>query len=283
MKNIVKNKPARKKNTLPGKTRRRQANELAANVKKLAFSSPGLNDSIYELFSGKLMALEITDFASRAFCQKLVDTVNRYPQDRAYLHGNAAKTLESQHNRQDSPGDYFAGAATHPLLKEAAMVNVISQISALLAASEKKVSVAYEPTRKQFYCPAIIREFHSTLKLHNDLGAREGKGWNPIQKVKRQWALVLKLSTCTGGETRWFPRQWQPEDECFFNTEDTYSYDEAVVEGYPEFTFKGEEGTLILFDCTCFHAVNPVTAGRRYTLGGFVGLLEDTNELIIWS
>ena len=260
-----------------------QTDTISALVQKVDYSSNELKESIFQLINGNVMALEITNFATSTFCSELVETVLRYPLDTTYLGSQAAKVLESQHNRQDKPDDYFAGAATHPLLKEQPMLTAIERITSLMEASQKPVSVAYEPNRQQHYCPAIIREFLSSLKLHNDLGYREGKRWVPIQNVHRQYAFVLKLTSCTGGATRWFPRQWQPEDERFFNTEDGYSYSESVVEGYPEVVFKGEVGTLILFDCTCFHAVEPVTAGRRYTLGGFIGHLENTDELIIWS
>lgn len=252
-------------------------------VKKIDFSSSELNEAVFQLLNGDLMALEIANFASPESCRELVNTVQRYPLDTTYLHNQAAKVLESQHNRSDRPDDYFAGAATHPLLKEDALLQGIDAIINLLKASGKQVSVAYEPNRKQSYCPAIIREFLSSLKLHNDLAYREAANWVPIQDVKRQYAFVLKLTSCIGGTTRWFPRQWKTEDEQHFNQEDGYSYDEVVVEDYPEVIFKGEIGTLILFDCTCYHAVEPVVEGRRYTLGGFVGHLEESDQLIIWS
>jgi len=280
---VNKKSSAAKRNVNLGQLQDAENTLSISKVRKIDHGSPELGQSISQLINGDLMALEIVDFASARFCETLVETVQRYPLDTTYLNNQAAKVLESQHNRQDRPDDYFAGAVSHPLLKEPTMLAAIQEIIDLLSTSGKPVSVAYEPNRKQYYCPAIIREFLASLKLHNDLGSREGKDWAPIQKVNKQWAFVLKLTSCKGGTTRWFPRQWKPEDELFFNREDNYSYNEAVVEGFSEVVFKGEIGTLIIFDCTCFHAVEQVTQGRRYTLGGFIGQLEEMGELIIWS
>ena len=253
-------------------------------VKKVAADSPELPHSVNALMNeGTLKALEITKFQDPAMCAALIEVFLQYPQDNAYLKNKATKILFSQHNKQDDPDGYFAGAETHPLLQEWVMKAAISRIMSLLETSGKKVSVAYDTDRNKHYCPVIIREFHSTLKLHCDRGAKDGKGWNPIGKVNRQFAFVLKLTDCIGGATRWYPRAWRPEDERFFNAEDNYSYDERVIAGYPEIVFEGAIGTLIIFDCTCYHAVNPVIEGHRYTIGGFIGVLEETDELIIWS
>jgi hypothetical protein len=254
-------------------------------VKKISASDKNLMEgAVFDLFNNSLLALEITNFLSEKACDELVKTVLRFPLDSTYLGGKANKILVSQHNKQDDQDGYFEGAATHPLLNEPALKNAINEIFSALNNSGLKVEVAKDDVRQATYCPGIIREFHSTLYLHNDFGKREGIGWNPIGRVTKQWAYVVKLTQCEGGATRWYPKRWELEDEIYFNLRgDNYSYAEDVVDGVDKHLFAGSVGTLILFDCTCYHAVQEVISGNRYTLGGFIGLIEPENKLIIWS
>ena len=240
---------------------------------------------IRKVIDGSIIGCEIANFFDEEHCDALVKTVEKYAMDSTYLSGSASKILESQHNRQSEPEAYFHGANSHPLLAEPLFKYSEEKLLTVLGKSQSDldVGIAYDVRRQSFYCPAIIREFHSTLKLHNDLGSREGLGWDPIERVQRQWAFVIKLSQCQGGATYVYDRRWEEMDQAYFNAIDNYSYDMKVVQEAAEVKVEGQKGSLIIFDCTCYHRVDQVLAGRRYTMGGFIGLLEDEQRLIVWS
>lgn len=242
-------------------------------------------DNVSKVLHGDMIGCEIEDFLTPLECDALVEDLESYQLDESYLAGTARKILESQHSRRYEPDLYFEGTKNHPLLESysfnAAKFKLLSLLRSI--ASDTKVEVARDANRNAEYCPAVIREFHSSLKLHNDLGSREGQGWDPIERVNRQWAFVIKLSDCVGGSTFLYNKQWAPEDERFFNHEDKYSYDRKVVDGVEEFEIAGSKGSLIIFNCTCYHSVTSVLSGRRYSMGGFIGYLEGDDKLIVWS
>lgn len=234
---------------------------------------------------GKMIGCEIEGFLTPFECDVLVEELAKHLVDESYLSGKAKKILESQHNRQSDPDLYFEGAKNHPLLASytfnAAKFKLLTWLNS--AAPNTVVEVARDTNRDAEYCPAIIREFLNSLKLHNDLGSREGQGWNPIEKVNKQWAFVIKLSSCEGGNTFLYNKNWRPEDQAYFNSQDNYSYDMKVVEGVEEFEIAGAKGSLIIFDCTRYHRVQEVLSGRRYSMGGFIGHLENLDKYVIWS
>lgn len=259
--------------------------QSVTDIFRVVPASKNIRNTIRKVIDGSIIGCEIVDFFDEDHCDALVKTVEKYAMDDTYLSGSANKILESQHNRQSEPDAYFRGANSHPLLTEPVFKRSEEKLLAILGKnySDYDVDIAYDNRRQAFYCPAIIREFHSTLKLHNDLGSREGLGWDPIQRVRRQWAFVIKLSQCQGGATYVYDRHWKDKDQAYFNTADNYSYDMKVVEGTAEVKVEGRKGSLIIFDCTCYHRVDQVIAGRRYTMGGFIGLLEEEQKLIVWS
>jgi 2OG-Fe(II) oxygenase superfamily len=236
---------------------------------------------LVDIFTGQLAGAEFTNFLNKNQCAALVTALEEHSMDESYLSGNARKILESQHNRASDPPAYFAGVTSHPLVRDARYMYATASIRNLLSLAGTEVRVA-EHHKYGMYCPSIIREFHSTLKLHNDFAAREARGWFPIQHVKKQWAVVVKLTTAIGGETVLYDRKWSNEDEKYFNHKDGYSYNPVIVTEAESAIIKGREGSLILFDCTRYHEVWPVISGKRYTLGAFVGLLPD-GQLVIWS
>jgi hypothetical protein len=257
----------------------------ATEIFKVESAANNIGPVINDVFQGKIIGCEITDFFHPMHCKQLVDAVEKYEMDESYLSGTAKKVLESQHNRQSDPAAYFAGANSHPLLKEEVFKYSKRKLLSVLGKdySGYPVSIAYDAERRSYYCPAIIREFHSKLKLHNDLGSREGVGWDPIKHINKQWAFVVKLTQCIGGQTYVYNKKWDESHQVYFNSDDNYSYDMKVVEGCTEIKVAGLKGSLIFFESTHYHRVDKVLKGRRYTMGGFVGLLEDRNELIVWA
>lgn len=246
-------------------------------------ANENLSQTIQKVFQGEIIGCEIKNFFNETHCDNLVKVVEKYEIDKTYLSGNASKILESQHNRQSDPNAYFKGVQTHPLLKESLFKYSVKRLLNTIQKSGFPTSVAFDADRSAFYCPSIIREFHSTLKLHNDLGCREGVGWNPIERVQKQWAFVVKLTQCDGGQTFVYDKKWEADDEQHFNHEDNYSYDMEVVKKSTEIKIEGLKGSLLLFDCTHYHRVDAVRLGKRYTMGGFIGLLEEEQRLIVWS
>lgn len=239
---------------------------------------------IGDVLAERLMAAEIRNFLPKELCQEVVALLETFAMDENYLGGDASKIGVSAHNKQDDQPGYFAEVAAHPMLREPLMQRLSQVLLDVLVASTgggRRVEVAVNENGES-YSPLIVREFHSILHLHNDLSSREQKGWFPIENVVRQWAFVMKLSDCVGGETFFYPKRWEPADEAFFNHVDNYSYDMVVVADVPELRIDGPTGTLIVFDCTNYHRVSKVTAGRRYTAGGFIGELPD-GRLVVWS
>lgn len=243
----------------------------------------GATSLVGDVLGGRLMAAEIRNFLTKEFCQEVVTLLETFSIDENYLGGDASKIGVSAHNKQNDQPGYFAEVAAHPMLKEPLMKHLAQVLLDVLGSTgeDRHVEVA-QNEMGELYSPLIVREFHSILHLHNDLSSREQKGWSPIENVVRQWAFVLKLSNCVGGETYFYPKRWEVADEIYFNLTDNYSYDMAVVTEVPELRIDGPTGTLIIFDCTNYHRVSKVTAGRRYTAGGFIGELPD-GRLIIWS
>ncbi|WP_138485475.1 2OG-Fe(II) oxygenase [Dyadobacter bucti] len=236
---------------------------------------------IGKLLAGTILAVEVRNFLSEKECDHVVGLLHSMEMDEDYLQGKARKIGLSAHNMQSGPDAYFQGAKDHPLLQHPTITNVVDKFFELFRGCGCEIGVATNRSGDD-YSATIVREFHSELKIHNDFAPREQVGWFPIQDVRRQFAYVLKLTNCLGGETLFYPKRWEASDEAYFNHDDNYSYDKAVVSGFPEFRINGPKGTLIVFDCTNYHSVNKVLCGRRYTMGGFVGELSD-EQFIVWS
>lgn len=243
----------------------------------------GAMSLVSDVLAGRLLAVEIRNFLTKELCHEVIALLKTYSMDETYLGGDASKIGVSAHNKQDDQPGYFAEVAEHPMLREPLMQRLSQVLLDVLSSTGagRRVEVAVNE-KGQSYSPLIVREFHSILHLHNDKASREQQKWNPIEDVVRQWAFVMKLSDCEGGETYFYPKRWESADEVYFNHADNYSYDMAVVADVPELRIDGPTGTLIVFDCTNYHRVSKVTAGRRYTAGGFIGELPD-GRLVVWS
>lgn len=249
------------------------------------YSSNSINQSlplIKSVFEEHLLCIEIVDFLSITECNELLQEIEHVKmEDFMNLQGKARRIGLPVYEMIGRQEEYFEQAKYDTLIQIPAYQRIIKKLLNLLDSADLQVKIASNKSGEYYY-PGIINEFYSTLPLHFDSASKEQKDWFPIKNVGRQFAYVIKLTECKGGETYYYPKRWQTEDEQFFNIEDGYSYDMAVVKDTPKIKIEGHRGTLLLFDSSCYHRVAPVIRGQRITLGGFLGELAN-GTLVMWG
>jgi hypothetical protein len=130
--------------------------------------------------------------------------------------------------------------------------------------------------------PGIVREINFGLQVHFDDMTREYQGRLLDANLTAQFAFNLYLAVPdTGGELILWRHRWHPSDEELRIT-GGYGYRRDVVKNEQSLTLKPHVGEAILFDPRNYHTVLPCQAGRRLSLGFFVGL-SDEGSLHVWS
>lgn len=237
---------------------------------------------ITDVFEEKSICCEILNFLPDNECDSIVSWIETMEMhDFANLDGIARRIGLPVYEMTGRQGEYFKKITNDELTSSPFYKNLTTTLLTFFKKCEKNIVVA-KNKHGEIYCPGVINEFHSSLKLHYDLASNEQKGWFPLEKVHRQFAYGIRLTDCQGGETVCYPQKFMPNHSKFFNHDDGYSYNESVIEGIEGYFFPIKKGSLIIFNTSYYHKVLSITSGKRYTFGGFIGELPD-QSLVMWG
>ncbi|NML55652.1 2OG-Fe(II) oxygenase [Streptomyces sp. R302] len=125
-----------------------------------------------------------------------------------------------------------------------------------------------------------LREINSGALIHYDDINREFPNGLFDQQIVAQLAFNVWVSApLTGGETTVWRHRWEPADE---QHREAYGYKPCTVEHSQSVSLTPELGDALLFNPTNYHAVGPVSGGRRIAFAFFLALTT-TGQLIAWS
>ncbi len=127
---------------------------------------------------------------------------------------------------------------------------------------------------------------NSSIEPHQDIFKRDSLTAFNDNPIKEQIAFNCFLSTAEdGGEMELW--DYKPSDEEYVKLAHkdeklSYGLDRSKV-GAPTMTYTPKIGEIVLFNAGYLHAVSPVRKGQRLTLSSFIGVVDKSDELVIWS
>ena len=194
-----------------------------------------------------------------------------------YLANRLGRVQEYFRDAGDT--DTVFGVADHDLRAHAR--TLVSQALGLSC-----LSVLVDPSHGG-YAPAVVRLHGDGVSnpLHNDHIARDAAGSGlRVADITVQLSAVMCIQECdAGGQLKVFRRPWSAADEAW-KVRDGLGYQDRVVDGASQLTFKPATGDIYVLNPTNYHAIAAVSGQTRITAGFFFGLFEDSpGEAFAWS
>jgi hypothetical protein len=244
------------------------------------------------LFTGRIGAVVVPGFVNQADQAKALESIvghelwSYYRRVEPKVGRLGITQVEHQQNAAEK-ADYFAKAPQAHRVREEMLRGsgdfLYKVMHFVQYAWGKSVGIAAEPPGRDLYFAGVVRSI-GLAKTHVDWARFDAPGWMIGEKVDAQlaWNIYLQMSG-DGGDTVVYRRMWQPEDEAF-KVAGSYHYDKKVVEGCDFVRVQPNPGDLVLFNSRCFHEVEKSTGqDERITISSFIGLIEETDDLVFWS
>jgi Putative 2OG-Fe(II) oxygenase len=248
------------------------------------------NSLLMHLFHNEIAAVIVPEFISSKTCELAVKGIQEYGFD-YYKNiypkiGKVGITQNEHKGNTNGKHIYFArvteaDARRKQVLKESGdfLTNVIS---AVRASWTQRVGVAFEEDLNEYYFAGLVRVINQAL-LHFDWAPKDAQGW-AISQISGQlaWNIFLQVSDM-GGSTRVYHKLWQDSDEPY-HIPGSYAYEQQIVKESEFIEISPKQGDLVLFNSRNFHEVDATASTReRITFSSFIGLAQESGELLFWS
>lgn len=242
--------------------------------------------------AGEIAGFRIPSFGSAAQCASLAAL---FEAEAGRVDSYAGSNVAAAHlgvpaiKYSNDAAGYFAAARRwnawqHEVLGNGGAWDAAGAVVAMFAQlfSAQSCGVAVDAAAGSYF-HGIIRNIDRS-PLHNDYAHRDFPGWL-IAACRQQlaWNVYLTAPGAGDGGTLIYRKAWQPSDEAFKHTADM-GYDEGVVAGRETARYSPVAGDLLVFSCVNYHEVAWTRgAGRRLTVGGFIGIDDAAHDVRFWS
>lgn len=243
------------------------------------------------LFSNEIAAVRVPEFLSVEVCGLAVEGIVTHGFER--VSTKIAKIGITQSSHIGGPERqvlYFRSAVEANAIRRkvfAASGDLLDRvIDSVAAIWPGRVGLAVEGETNEQYFAGIIRQVEQA-SLHLDWAHLDAPGWG-IGSISAQlsWNIYLQADS-VGGTTVIYRRPWREADEALQIPNDHWPtitvYKPDLVEGCDRSEVRPLRGELVFFNSRNFHEVTPTTGGERITVSSFIGLVEQTDDLLFWS
>ncbi|QSJ20403.1 2OG-Fe(II) oxygenase [Nostoc sp. UHCC 0702] len=241
--------------------------------------------NLQALLSNEIPSIRISKFASSEECHKLAVAIDKFGFD---FYKNVEPPIAKIGINQfeyinASKSGYFDGvqkAKTTYNQITSSSFDPLQRLTTILRQNvSTKVEIAYENEVYGYYFAGLIRHINIAL-LHIDFAQLDAPDWK-IGNVTSQlvWNLHVKAPS-TGGVSKVYNRQWQPDDEKY-KILGSYGYDYSLVANSEVKHNIPVTGDLVIFNSRNFHEVVPAI-GERITISSFIGKMPG-GDLVFWS
>ncbi len=244
--------------------------------------------SLRDLFDNKIPAIRVRDFATPEECRGFVTALEganmkSYSVDPpiGYI-GQAQYEFRWNHDKSDyiraaaaAYGDlnYVTSRSFDPVQR---LIDMLSPLAG------GPVGIAEEEGHGRYFA-GIIRKAADGIALHADFAPYNSPAY-AISRINAQlgWNLFVEVPR-SGGVTTVYNRPWSPVMEGDVPPQ-SYDLPREVVAGAKAFDYRGETGSVVLFNSRNPHAISAghAGAGDRISIGSFIGRMPE-GPLVLWA
>lgn len=241
--------------------------------------------NLQALLSNEIPSIRVSNFASSEECHKLAVAIDKFGFEfYKNVEPPIAKIGINQFEYINAgKSGYFDGvkkAKTTYNQITSSSFDPLQRLTTILRQNvSNQVEIAYENEAYGYYFAGLIRHINIAL-LHIDFAQLDAPDWK-IGNVTSQlvWNLYVKAPS-TGGVSKVYNRQWQPDDEKY-KILGSYGYDYSLVANSEVKHNIPVTGDLVIFNSRNFHEVVPAI-GERITISSFIGKMPG-GDLVFWS
>lgn len=241
--------------------------------------------NLFDLAGGNIPAIWIQSLVDDATSCSLADAYKRLAH-RTYrnvippIAKYGASVFEYPFERR---AEYFAEARAADILMSSAMAGLPSPLRLFQDLLQRCCGLPSVPARdKRYgdYFAGIFRSIEEGTPIHIDFAPHESPGWEMISGVAAQLSANVYLNgTAEQGCLVLYDQPWMPDlEQCRFT--DRFGYNEDAVRGASSEAIRPNVGSLVLFNSSYFHRVEPAWR-QRLTYSFFFALQND--HVILWS
>lgn len=240
---------------------------------------------LLELFANHIVAIRVERFASRDECVAFERQIVSASQQQGLPIATVAGKLGVTHEAHERKDQYFRQArqADHALTSVSLRPVMVNRLLTLLRDSGfHQVEIASEHSSPYFV--GVIRRMNTSL-VHVDFAPRHryDEPWL-VERVTSQVACVLSITVPSfGGTCVVYNKAWSPADD-LWAIASSYGHHRDVVAAVESYHIHPVAGDMHLFNSRNYHMVDiGGEVHARLTMHLFIGLIQESDTLIIWS
>lgn len=240
---------------------------------------------LLDLFTNQIVAVRVEQFASRDEREVFERQIVSFSRQHELPIATAAGKLGVTHEAHEGKDQYFQQArqADHDLESVSMRLVMVNRLLTLLRDSGfHDVEIASEHGSPYFV--GVIRRMNTSL-IHVDFAPRYryDEPWL-VERVTSQVACVLCITVPVfGGMCVVYNKAWSPADD-LWAIASSYGHHRDVVAAVQKYLLHPVAGDMHLFNSRNYHMVDAGSEGHaRLTMHLFIGLIEESDTLIIWS